>query len=398
MTFPAEMLPKELGESCSLCHRAAMFYREYGVNFSSDIPDPDAAACYAADASALLASFVEMTLEATSSSPGFRKNRAGGWQRERWAIAFGASAALIAGLTGYDGLTTGRNGAHLRARLAGAVPGADALLDHSGREEFTSLCAVAARLSEESLDRHRLRHGAPDVLAVAMMLGVALTQSAPDATAKLLGAANFAAVLQPLRDASQAVSAGPSRPTPPAAVPSRSYESWVEQCMQWTRMRRIPDRLVSDLIPPAELADSRVMSLDEARSKLEAEWPGRAAWVDSHGIGTDVVAEFWSMPAWVRGFCNDLMRRNLQLEIRARQEQGESRDEATMWALFFIPFFALEFPDNHHDDGALPVELIPRVIEHFSKLDSPDIESRVMGAGRRTASGYLRTLSQQGLL
>jgi len=168
------------------------------------------------------------------------------------------------------------------------------------------------------------------------------------------------------------------------------YEQWVKYCKDMAEMQRIPERLISDLIPPLEVADHSLKDLTSWEDALEETFPGRRQWLLDEGVTRRDFDTFWGFPSWVQNFVEKLTIRNIELEMQGHLGLDKTEDHAAAATAMFIPRYSLAPDDSSITFKPLPYELFERVRRHMAKLDDIAFQEEFIANRFVTCNQYVR--------
>lgn len=168
------------------------------------------------------------------------------------------------------------------------------------------------------------------------------------------------------------------------------YEQWVKYCKDMAEMQRIPERLISDLIPPLEVADHSLKNPTSWEDALEETFPGRRQWLLDEGVTRRDFDTFWGFPSWVQNFVEKLTKRNIELEMQGHKGLGKSADHAAAATAMFIPKYHVSPDGSSIIFKPLPYELFERVRRHMAKLDDIAFQDEFIANKFVTCNQYVR--------
>ena len=168
------------------------------------------------------------------------------------------------------------------------------------------------------------------------------------------------------------------------------YDQWVNYCKNVAAMQRFPERLMSDLIPPKEVADHSLKDLTAWEDALEQTFPGRRQWLLDDGVTRRDFDTFWGFPSWVQNFIEKLMSRNRQLEYQGHLNNGLSEDSAISATAMFIPMYEVSPDDVPIMFKPLPYELFERVRKHLATIDETAFQDEFIANKFVTCNQYVR--------
>lgn len=341
-----------------------------------------------------------------------KKSAPAAWHEAVQAIAFGYGAWFLASSRDVLCLVSGGFGDQYRSLLRRVAPGAEELIVAPSDLEFSQVCAKCARLLTEAAGRTgvRLKKDSLEITVAAMP--AALTGSLAGMKALFGQRDCFApfseavppsvgrALTQPVIEASTRVSNETvERPPIASRTPTGGdFAQWRSYCAKLANARRIPERLIEDLIPAESQADWHVKNLGEWEAVLEQAMPGRRRWLAQEGVTRSDFDNFWALPAWVQTFLEALSTRHFELEVAGQRQMGEDEDTALMMAVVTVPRFSASPPAEFSEFGPLPFELFDRVGKFWTGLSMDDINELVVAGKLRSANTYLRSLIASGEL
>ncbi len=168
------------------------------------------------------------------------------------------------------------------------------------------------------------------------------------------------------------------------------YDQWVNYCKNVAAMQRFPERLMSDLFPPKEVADHSLKDLTAWEDALEQTFPGRRQWLLDEGVTRRDFDTFWGFPSWVQNFIEKLMSRNRQLEYQGHLNNGLSEDSAISATAMFIPMYKVSPDDAPIMFKPLPYELFERVRKHLATIDETAFQDEFNANKFVTCNQYVR--------
>lgn len=373
----------------------------------------DPVAAYAIDFACLFSNLMATGLDEEVRKTGLMKKSApGAWHEAVQAIAFGYSAWFLATSHDVHSLGSGGIGDQYRSLLRRFAPGSEDLMVAPGDLEFSQVCAKCARLLTEAAERTGVRlKGDPLEITVSTMpaaligniAGIKAMFGQRDCFAPFAAATPPSvgtAPTQPVIDARDRVGAElADRPPIASRTPSAGdFVQWRNYCVKLAKARRIPERLVEDLLPQESRADWHVKNLAEWEGVLEQAMPGRRRWLALEGVTRSDFDNFWALPAWVQTFLEALSERHFELEVAGQRQMGEDEDAALLMAVVTIPRFSATPPVAVDEFGPLPFELFDRVGKFWTGLSMDDINELVVSGKLRSANAYLRSLIASGEL
>lgn len=396
------------------------------VQFSSQrLPNWDAKSAYAVDTALAmsLCTYLE-DLQIKGASKRLAPNPT--WERIRPSLLFAFCLGYISRDVKSANILSVANFKYLSKQLESVFPELGTLLIDPQEDEqtinwdFSYFLARSVRLIDNAVELSAMRYRKGTEFDRMITLTVVLRGAAAGAAhlGKDFSGAYRGDILLPLRTVASAesVSENPeipesSRPQHPKS-PSKSaptitesnfntsqYDNWVTACKQMGALQRLPERLIVDLIPPVELADSAIHNTDEWQDSLEKAFPGRRDWLIEEGVTDGDMKYFWNLPAWVQNFIEALTERNFQLEYRAHLDQGNDTSAAKFSAFGFIPTYSL-FPQGELDNPfrPIPLELFERVRHHFAIVDSAKYQDELIANDCFIANDYIRRKIRDGTL
>ena len=155
-------------------------------------------------------------------------------------------------------------------------------------------------------------------------------------------------------------------------------------------MQRIPERLISDLIPPREVADHSLKDLTSWEDALEQTFPGRRQWLLDEGVTRRDFDTFWGFPSWVQNFIERLMSRNTQLEYQGHLSTDLSEDAAMSATAMLIPMYDVSPRGASIMFRPLPFELFERVRKYLATVDDVAYQDEIVANKFITCNQYLR--------
>ena len=175
-----------------------------------------------------------------------------------------------------------------------------------------------------------------------------------------------------------------------AGSAATQYDQWVKYCKDVAGMQRIPERLISDLIPPPEVADHSLKDLTAWEDALEQTFPGRRQWLLDEGVTRRDFDTFWGFPSWVQNFIEKLMSRNRQLEYQGQLDTGITEDSAMSFTVMLIPMYDVSPRDAPIMFRPLPFELFERVQRYLATVDDVTYQDEIVANKFISCNQYLR--------
>ena len=175
-----------------------------------------------------------------------------------------------------------------------------------------------------------------------------------------------------------------------AGSAATQYDQWVKYCKDVAGMQRIPERLISDLIPPPEVADHSLKDLTAWEDALEQTFPGRRQWLLDEGVTRRDFDTFWGFPSWVQNFIEKLMSRNRQLEYQGQLDTGITEDSAMSFTVMLIPMYDVSPRDAPIMFRPLPFELFERVRRYLATVDDVTYQGEIVANKFISCNQYLR--------
>jgi hypothetical protein len=356
--------------------------------WASDLPEEDFGSTYALELANIVAFWIDLSPIVQGFSK-FRRNET--WASIQQPLYLGIAIAFLTAQMEKTSIFTEANGAYLRAKLNSRLDSLGSLVN-SPSEPVLETTAAASRASsaiDTAVYSARLKFSSSNPLERMMKL-VPIMSGAFAATKTLLErngvTGDYLAPLRGIPNTTKLIT--PTESIPPKFEPPKSepkphpvsglsnagsaesqYEQWVQYCKDVATLQRMPERLITDLIPPKEIADHSLKTLAEWEDALEETFPGRRQWLLDEGVTRKDFDTFWGFPSWVQNFIEKLMTRNQQLEFKSVVDLGKSEEQAALHTAMFIPYFDVQPRDAGPETRPLPFELFERVRKYYASLD-----------------------------
>lgn len=373
----------------------------------------DPVAGYAIDLACLFANSLGSGIDELVRKPGLMKKAAPEtWLKALQAISFGYGAWYLATAHDVQCLVSGSIGDQYRTILRRLAPGAEELIVAPSDLEFSQVCAKCARLLTEAAERTgvRLKMDSLEITVAAMpaalvgtLAGLKSLLSPRDCFAPFAEAIPPSVGTAPTQPVIESVAHATTEVVDRLPIASRTpsegdFVQWRSYCVRLAKARRIPERLVEDLLPPESRADWHVKNLAEWEAMLEQAMPGRRQWLAMEGVTRSDFDNFWALPAWVQTFLEALSDRHFELEVAGQRQLGEDEETALLMAHVTTPRFCASPPRDPSEFEPLPIELFDRVGKFWTRLSMDDINDLITSGKLRSANAYLRGLVASGEL
>ena len=354
---------------------------------ASDLPGADYTSTYALEFANLLAFWIDLS-PIVKGYPKFKKNDV--WDSIQGPLYLGIAIAFLTAQTKQSAIFTQQNASHLRDVLNSRLDRLGTLVNFPSEPilDFAAAASRASRVVDTAVNLARLRFSSSNQVERMMKLTVVIS-AAFNSTGSLLESNGISGdYLAPLRGIPNVEKLKtPIEPTPPKVEQPKSepkshpvsglyagsaesqYEQWVQYCKDVASLQRIPERLITDLIPPKEFADHSLKTLTDWEDALEETFPGRRQWLLDEGVTRKDFDTFWGFPSWVQNFVEKLMKRNQQLEFQSLVDTGKSEEQAAIHTAMFVPYFDVHPRDAGPETRPLPIELFERVRKYYASLD-----------------------------
>ena len=356
--------------------------------WASDLPEEDFGSTYALELAHIVAFWINLSPIVQGFSK-FRRNET--WASIQQPLYLGIAIVFLTARMEKSSIFTEKNAAHLRAKLNLQHDSLGHLVNLPSETilDTTDAASRASRAIDAAVFSAKLKFTSSDSLdrmmkLVPIMLGAyAATKSllesngvAGDYLAPLRGTPNTSKFVAPVESTPPKFEPPKSEPKPHpvsglsnAGSAESQYEQWVQYCKDVASLQRMPERLITDLIPPKEIADHSLKTLAEWEDALEETFPGRRQWLLDEGVTRKDFDTFWGFPSWVQNFIEKLMTRNQQLEFKSVVDLGKSEEQAALHTAMFIPYFDVQPRDAGPETRPLPFELFERVRKYYASLD-----------------------------
>ena len=375
---------------------------------AGELPDEDYASTYALELAHLLAFWIDLSPIVKGFSR-FKKNET--WASIEQPLNLGIAISFLTAQMERSSLFTENNCSHLRAKLNSRLDKLGSLVSFPSDPvlEIHTALARANSVLETAVTLSRLKFSSSTPIERMLQLGPIMVGTF-SATKHLLERSGLSGdYLAPLRGTpSTAKLMPPAEPLPPTFEQPKSepkphpvsglsnagsaesqYEQWVQYCKDVASLQRIPERLITDLIPPKEIANHSLKPLSDWEDALEQTFPGRRQWLLDEGVTRKDFDTFWSFPSWVQNFIEALMERNQQLEFKGQLHSEKSEEKAAILTAMFVPYFDVKPHDAGPETRPLPFELFERVRKYYASLDD-SWQSEFASNDYVTLNHYLR--------
>ena len=377
---------------------------------AADLPEPDYRSVYALEfAEVLLFNMSFESLEIKGISR-FKKNQS--WESLRTPLCLAVVINFLTSQANQSSIFSEKNAHYLRERFNSIFDDMGCLiaLPTDNPIDMAATASRSIRVIDSVVEKCQLTYSSDNnPLSRMMYLSASIAGAFAGAKSLCNSSGISGDLLEPLRaipDTKEFVE--PNRHLPPPIEAPKSepkphpvsglsnagsaesqYEQWVQYCKDVASLQRIPERLITDLIPPKEIANHSLKPLSDWEDALEQTFPGRRQWLLNEGVTRKDFDTFWSFPSWVQNFIEALMKRNQQLEFKGHLHSEKSEEKAAFLTAMFVPYFDVKPHDAGPETRPLPFELFERVRKYYASLDD-SWQSEFASNDYVTLNHYLR--------
>lgn len=391
---------------------------------SADLPEQELRSCVALDLSFIYGcSFSFEVFEIKGLNRRRFKQNANStfWTNFRTPVTHAIQIALLCNSYEQVSLFTPKNADYLKAIFDNKIPGLGDLVNHPSNErlELSFIVARSLRMIDHLVEKSGLQYaGSEDFIKKSGNLIAAFAGCKAGGNSYLNGngmttdwshilkeppsTAHLKAKQEPIPPSTESVerplSQNPLYGLSNAGSAVEQYDQWVDYCKGVAELQRIPERLISDLIPPKEIADHSLKDLMAWEDALEQVFPGRRQWLLDEGVTRRDFDTFWGFPTWVQNFIEKLVARNQQLEYQGHTERGKSEAIALGLTAMFIPVYETFTKDVPVMFRPLPFELFERVRKFLATIDDGALQNEIIAKDLVTCNNFIRMCIKEKML